>query len=105
MLQIWKTMKAIKHALTERYYVWEDARAIAATDPEIDLSGKGNPYTPRDYLEEEMTAATETPEARVHDAEQQPKGSFMAEQTVADTVEPTAPPPKTVEQQPVSPRA
>lgn len=100
-------MKAIKHALTERYYVWEDARAIAATDPEIDLSGQGNPYTPRDYLEEEEAAAatTATPEARVHDAEQQPKGSFMAEQPVAETVEPAAPPPKTAEQQPASPRA
>ena len=49
-------MKAIKHALTERYYVWEDARAIAATDPEIDLSGEGNPYTPRTYMEEEAAA-------------------------------------------------
>lgn len=96
-------MKAIKHALTERYYVWEDARAIAATDPEIDLSGEGNPYTPRGYMEEEevVVAATETP---VHDAEQQPKGSFMAEQPVAETVEPAPPPQKTAEQQPATPR-
>ncbi|EQB49812.1 hypothetical protein CGLO_10817 [Colletotrichum gloeosporioides Cg-14] len=31
------TMRAIKHVLTERYYVWEDARKLAAEDPEINL--------------------------------------------------------------------
>lgn len=100
-------MKAIKHALTERYYVWEDARTIAATDPEIDLSGEGNPYTPRGYMEEEVVVAattTEPPEAQVHDAEPQPKGSFMAEQPAAEVAEPAAPPPKTAEQQPATPR-
>lgn len=30
-------MRAIKHVLTERYYVWEDARKLAAEDPEINL--------------------------------------------------------------------
>lgn len=39
-------MKAIKHVLTERYYVWEDAYQLAKQDPEINLSGKGEAYTP-----------------------------------------------------------
>ncbi|CCF45257.1 hypothetical protein CH063_14395 [Colletotrichum higginsianum] len=40
------TMKAIKHVLTERFYVWEDARRLAEEDPEIDLSGEGEAYKP-----------------------------------------------------------
>ena len=45
-------MKAIKHALTERYYAWEDAVEVAKEDPEVDLSGNGPAFTPREYLEE-----------------------------------------------------
>ena len=43
-----KTMRAIKHTLTERWYVFEDARKLAEDDPEIMLSeyGKGPMYTP-----------------------------------------------------------
>lgn len=47
------TMRAIKHTLTERFYVWEDAVKLAEEDPEVDLSGNGNAYTPMEYLEEE----------------------------------------------------
>ncbi|KAL9026270.1 MAG: hypothetical protein Q9196_005039 [Gyalolechia fulgens] len=32
-----QTQKAIKHALTERYYAFEEARRVATTDPEVDL--------------------------------------------------------------------
>jgi large subunit ribosomal protein L47 len=39
--------------LTERYYAWRDAEAIAKNDPEIDLSGNRPIYTPSDFLEEE----------------------------------------------------
>lgn len=46
-------MRAIKHTLTERFYVWEDAVKLAEDDPEVDLSGEGNPYTPMEYLEAE----------------------------------------------------
>ncbi|KAL8632199.1 hypothetical protein Q9189_002109 [Teloschistes chrysophthalmus] len=35
-----KTMKAIKHALTERYYAFEDARRVAVDDPEVDLDAE-----------------------------------------------------------------
>ncbi|EFQ27625.1 uncharacterized protein GLRG_02769 [Colletotrichum graminicola M1.001] len=65
------TMKAIKHVLTERFYVWEDARRLAEEDPEVDLSGEGEAYTPlsgyedptsNKYLTEDVeVAAVESP--------------------------------------------
>lgn len=45
-------MRAIKHALTERFYAWEDAVKVAQNDPEVNLSGNGPAFTPSDYLEE-----------------------------------------------------
>ncbi|KAK3318363.1 mitochondrial 39-S ribosomal protein L47 (MRP-L47)-domain-containing protein [Apodospora peruviana] len=48
------SMRAIKHVLTERFYAWEDAVKLAEEDPEVDLSGKGTPYTPSEYLEDEL---------------------------------------------------
>lgn len=48
-------MARIKHVLTERFYTWEDAVALAQTDPEIDLSGNGPAFRPAAYLEEEPT--------------------------------------------------
>lgn len=56
-------MKAIKHVLTERYYLWEDAYALASQDPEIDLSGDGEAHKPpyeeldNNYMVEEQVAA------------------------------------------------
>ncbi len=35
--------------MTERYYAWQDAAAIAKDDPEINLSGMGPAYTPSDF--------------------------------------------------------
>lgn len=46
-------MKSIRHVLTERYYLWEDAVALAKEDPEINLSGIGQVYTPQEFLVEE----------------------------------------------------
>ena len=46
-----KTMRGIKHTLTERYYSWEEARVKAESDPEINLSGNGPVYTPKSHLE------------------------------------------------------
>ncbi|KAF2138983.1 uncharacterized protein K452DRAFT_197910, partial [Aplosporella prunicola CBS 121167] len=43
---IWKTMKNIKHTLTERWYAWENARQDALSDAEVDLSGSGQAYKP-----------------------------------------------------------
>ncbi|KAK1997165.1 MRP-L47-domain-containing protein [Colletotrichum falcatum] len=48
------TMKAIKHVLTERFYVWEDARRLAEQDPEVDLSSEVEPYKPRSGYEEDV---------------------------------------------------
>lgn len=31
-------MRGIKHTLTERWYVWEAARKLAETDPEVNLA-------------------------------------------------------------------
>jgi large subunit ribosomal protein L47 len=46
-----RTQRAIKQVLTERYYSWQDAEAIAKNDPEVDLSGEGPPYNPTDFVE------------------------------------------------------
>ncbi|OAA54812.1 50S ribosomal protein l4 [Niveomyces insectorum RCEF 264] len=47
-----KTMRGIKHVLTERFYTWEDAMDLAQTDPEIDTSGQGPAFQPLAYLED-----------------------------------------------------
>jgi len=58
-------MRGIKHVLTERQYVWEDAVKLAESDPEIDLSGNGPAFTPTEFLEEieEMAEEEEAAEA------------------------------------------
>ncbi|KAI0150445.1 MRP-L47-domain-containing protein [Xylariaceae sp. FL1272] len=62
--EVRKTMKAIKHALTERWYVWEDARTLAETDPEVDLGNVSSPYVPRgqhlEHLEPELAVENES---------------------------------------------
>lgn len=43
-------MQSIKHTLTERWYAWEDARKVAANDPEVNLDAteRGVPtYAPQ----------------------------------------------------------
>lgn len=47
------TMRGIKRALTERWYSWEDARALAAVDPEIEFHEDSVKYTPKDFVAEE----------------------------------------------------
>lgn len=64
-LQVRKTQAAIKHALTERFYAWEDAWKLADQDPEVDLSGVGPAYTPSgSHLESEEAALEEEPEGQ-----------------------------------------
>lgn len=47
-------MRSIKHALTERFYTWQDAVDVARSDPEINLEGaEGQVYTPSAYEDEE----------------------------------------------------
>lgn len=46
-------MKSIKHALTERYYTWEDAVDVAREDPEINMDGaEGEAYNPGTFEED-----------------------------------------------------
>jgi large subunit ribosomal protein L47 len=60
------TQRAIKQALTERYYAWRDAEVIAKDDPEIDLSGNVPIYTPSEYFEEpELEEAGSEPQLQL----------------------------------------
>ena len=45
------TQRAIKHALTERFYSWEDARRVAKDDPTVNLKASGDEtaFTPITY--------------------------------------------------------
>lgn len=47
-----KTQNAIKHALTERYYAWEDAVKLAKVDPEIEFTETGVNYANKDRSKE-----------------------------------------------------
>lgn len=49
--QVKVTQRGIKHVLTERWYAWEDARKIAARDPEVNLAPEEgeSAYNPREY--------------------------------------------------------
>ncbi|KAI1107012.1 MRP-L47-domain-containing protein [Jackrogersella minutella] len=102
MSEVRKTMKAIKHTLTERYYVWEDARKLAETDPEIDLTSRQRPYTPQNYFEEaeeveEKVEAIEGPEGQ----EVQEEVKEGTEKSAAEKVDPsTIPTTATESQQP-----
>lgn len=66
-MQVRMTQRAIKQVLTERYYSWEEARKIAREDSEVDLSGDGPAYVPRDFEDdvveeiEHAGSATEPP--------------------------------------------
>lgn len=46
------TQRAIKQALTERYYSWREAEDLAKKDGEINLSGDGPAYVPGDFIED-----------------------------------------------------
>lgn len=66
-LQVRRTMRGIKHTLTERYYAYREADVLMHHDEEIDTSGEGPPYNPKeDVFEEkevpEMEAAGESGE-------------------------------------------
>ncbi|KAI1133758.1 mitochondrial 39-S ribosomal protein L47 (MRP-L47)-domain-containing protein [Nemania abortiva] len=105
LAEVRKTMRSIKHALTERWYLWEDARKLAETDPEIDLGNVRSPFKPKDYLEEhEFEPEENNPD---QSAKQSPSG-FMAEEprvTTPEDIEPSTLPPKSPEtqQSPIKP--
>lgn len=74
-------MRAIKHTLTERQYAWEDAVELAKSDPEVNLSGEGPAYSPRDYLEpaEEDAAGAEEQAAGEEEQYKEPKAEEAEE--------------------------
>lgn len=94
--EVRRTMNAIRHTLTERWYLWEDARKLAEKDPEIDLDNPQHPFTPKDYYEEHETAL-ET-DGQDQTAEQAPSG-FMAESPKPEHIEPSTIPPATPDAQ------
>jgi large subunit ribosomal protein L47 len=53
-MQVRLTQRAVKQVLTERFYSWRDAEAIAQNDPEINFSGDGPVYVPSDFVEEDV---------------------------------------------------
>ncbi|KAI1876786.1 uncharacterized protein JN550_000858 [Neoarthrinium moseri] len=94
MRAVSKTMKAIKQALTERFYTWEDARQLAEEDPEVDLSNESSPYTPRSYLEEEVAdpqALEAEAEAEAEAVVQEQQPGKPAEQPIDPSALPKAP--------------
>ncbi|KAI0161687.1 MRP-L47-domain-containing protein [Hypoxylon sp. FL1284] len=101
ILEVRTTMKRIKHALTERFYLWEDARKLAETDPEVDLNNRKTPYTPSSYIEEDVQ--------NVEPSEEQAQASEVAEAPpTPEKVDPsTLPPPPNApetQQQPTNTR-
>ncbi|MCJ1410963.1 54S ribosomal protein L4 mitochondrial [Ptychographa xylographoides] len=56
------TQRAIKHALTERWYAYEEARKIARSDPKIDLrkAGTGSVHQLESEIEAPVAETRET---------------------------------------------
>ncbi|KAI0888647.1 MRP-L47-domain-containing protein [Annulohypoxylon maeteangense] len=87
--EVKNTMMRIRHVLTERFYLWEDARALAVSDPEIDLTNIKNPYTPSSHVEEEYSEdpyVEEDAGKETATAEGKQEG---AEKSAAEKVEPS----------------
>ncbi|KAK3905441.1 mitochondrial 39-S ribosomal protein L47 (MRP-L47)-domain-containing protein [Staphylotrichum tortipilum] len=89
------TMRAIKHTLTERFYLWEDAVKVAETDPEVDLSGTGPPFTPKTYLED-VEEGAEGAEGAEGKAEEGQAAEAVQETTEQKAEEPAAADPATI---------
>ncbi|KAM0563280.1 hypothetical protein ACHAPJ_000998 [Fusarium lateritium] len=69
--EVMKTQRAIKHALTERYYTWQDAVDVAMSDPEINFAGaNGQVYTPSAYEDDVDATEWTQPEAESEAAKQ-----------------------------------
>lgn len=79
--------------LTERYYSWEDSRKLARDDPEIDLSGDGQAYTPSGMTDEELLEEEEYTEEELAAAEKE-----WAESEAAQASKPEGSIPQTTEE-------
>lgn len=114
-------MKRIRHVLTERFYLWEDARALAVSDPEINLADTRRPYNPSVYYEEQSEepveaessetpaeqSATEGQQSVAEGQQEGVEGQQEAEKSAAEAaekVEPSTIPTDTPEAQQPPPR-
>lgn len=61
-VQVKETQRAIKQALTERYYSWREAEELAKQDKDINLSGEGPAYVPNNFVEEPQPEPEQTSE-------------------------------------------
>ncbi|XDG09132.1 hypothetical protein ABKA04_008747 [Annulohypoxylon sp. FPYF3050] len=112
------TMKRIRHVLTERFYLWEDARALAVSDPEINLADTRRPYNPSVYYEEQSEepveaessetsaeqSATEGQQSVAEGQQEGAEGQQEAEKSAAEKIEPSTIPTDTPETQQPPPR-
>ncbi|KAI1457583.1 MRP-L47-domain-containing protein [Annulohypoxylon moriforme] len=103
------TMRRIRHVLTERFYVWEDARALAVSDPEIDLANTKKPYIPGTYLEEEAYSSEPVEEEGSEKSAEQEKSATEgqqeeAEKPAAEKIEPSTIPTNAPDAQQPPPR-
>lgn len=89
-----KTQNAIKHALTERFYAWEDALQLAKKDPEIEFTKAGVNYTPggQQRVEDELEWEDEEPGADEAAAKVEEKASETEAKPSHETVDPSIPP-------------
>ena len=52
-IQVRETQRSIKHALTERYYAWQEAVDIARKDERYNMTAEGPILSNEEVLEEE----------------------------------------------------
>ncbi|TAQ91235.1 hypothetical protein B7494_g415 [Chlorociboria aeruginascens] len=79
-LAVRRTQRGIKQVLTERYYSWSDAEALAQKDPEIDLSGDGPLYTPS-YFEDQASEELEELEEELEELQEVAQAPELAPET------------------------
>ncbi|KAI1344617.1 MRP-L47-domain-containing protein [Xylariaceae sp. FL0016] len=100
--EVQKTMRSIKHTLTERFYVWEDARKLAEEDPEIDLNNTEVPFRPS-YMEE-IFEETDTHNSEALEPAKDENPRPEAQLSTEEGIEPSTMPPKSSESQQSSTR-
>lgn len=89
-IQVRKTQAAIKHALTERFYAWEDARKLAQQDPEVDLSGEGPAYAPSgSHLEEAVPEAASEEDFKEQSAAGGSSGAAKETKSSEEAIDPS----------------
>lgn len=90
------TMRGIKHVLTERYYAWQNARALAVDDEEVDFYANTQNgetfYKPAPEATEVSQLAEHVHQAQADIASQTVPGS-QSEGSASEQQQPSLPPP------------